>query len=193
MAKDRDLTEEEFNMFLGWLSPDRERAALKYEQIRNGLIAMFKSRCCVHAEELADETINRVIRRAQEMIFTYAGDPTPYFYTVARNLYLEYIKKNPPAPTLEELPPPIAAQTDEESERIHECLEQCLQKLDADERQFILAYYKEDKRTKIEHRKAMAEGMGIKVENLRLQMFRIRKRLEECIEICLDQPPSQSD
>lgn len=190
MRKDWDFTAAEFDKFLFWLSPDRDQAAQKYEQIRRGLIAIFNSRCCVAAEELADETINRVMKRAQEMADTYVGDPAPYFYKVGHRLHIEYVKKNPPAPALDDAPSPVAPQPDDEKERVFACLEKCLQELDPDQRLNMLDYYAEDKRAKIDLRKAMANKMGIKVDNLRLQMFRLRERLEKCLENCLAQTSS---
>jgi hypothetical protein len=97
-----DLTEGAFDKFLVWLSPDRDQAALKYEQIRRGLIAIFEARGCAEAEELADVTIDRVVKRLREMADIYDGDPAPYFYAVAHCVQLEYeyAKKNPPVPAL---------------------------------------------------------------------------------------------
>src|ERR1051325_10973722 len=93
MKKDWELTEEAFEKFLFWLHPNREEAGRKYEGIRRHLIVILTCRGCAEAEELADETINRVIRRAQQMADTYQGEPAPYFITVAHNLYLEYVAK----------------------------------------------------------------------------------------------------
>ena len=45
--------------------------------------------------ERTSEAINRVIRRADKMAESYVGDPAPYFYTVAQNLYLEYLRTTP--------------------------------------------------------------------------------------------------
>ena len=63
MNKNWDMSPESFEALLGWLDPDRERAGIKYEQIRSGLISFFTGRGHCEAEDLADETINRVISR----------------------------------------------------------------------------------------------------------------------------------
>src|SRR5262245_4973774 len=70
MRKDWELTKEDFDRFLTWLHPDREQAGQKYEEIRRRLVIIFNARRCPEAEDLADETINRVIRRAQKMADT---------------------------------------------------------------------------------------------------------------------------
>ena len=60
MRKDWFLSQEAFDALLKWLDSDREQAAMKYEEIRKRLIKIFTGRDCVEAEDLADETINRV-------------------------------------------------------------------------------------------------------------------------------------
>src|SRR5262245_59386893 len=96
-----DLTQEAFDRLLTWLNPNKEQAAREYEQIRRHLIKIFICRGCTCPEDLADETINRVARRLQEIAATYAGNPHAYFCGVARNIYLEYLRAKP----VPELPP----------------------------------------------------------------------------------------
>ncbi|HVS20925.1 MAG TPA: hypothetical protein VHD88_03710 [Pyrinomonadaceae bacterium] len=57
------LQQEDFGRLLVWLDPDPERVGAIYERIRWRLIAILASRGCALAEELADETIDRVARR----------------------------------------------------------------------------------------------------------------------------------
>lgn len=189
MRKDWELTEEAFNKFLSWLHPDREEAGKKYEDIRRHLIIILKCRGCAEAEDLADEAINRVIRRAQQMADTYHGEPAPYFITVAHNLYLEYASKRQTRLELpaELLQPP---EPDLEEEREYECLEQCVRGLTPANRDMMLQYYQENKQAKIDHRKKLAESMGIALNALRIRAYRIRVSLEECIDECLTRNPA---
>src|ERR1041384_4577140 len=92
--KDWELTETSFNFFLSWLSTDRDAAGKKYEDIRRRLIVMLQSRGCVRAEEAADESINRFIRRLPELSEQYEGDPVPYLCVIARRVHVELIKKD---------------------------------------------------------------------------------------------------
>jgi hypothetical protein len=71
--KDWELTEESFDLFLSWLSEDREVAGRKYEDIRRRLITILECRRCTQPEEIADEALNRFIRRLPELIHTYSG------------------------------------------------------------------------------------------------------------------------
>jgi len=184
MRKDWELTEEAFDKFLYWLNPEREKAGKKYEEIRHRLIIILACRGCAEAEELADESINRVIQRAQEMAPTYQGDPAPYFITVAHRVHLEYIEKRQ---KLSELPPelPQPQEPDPEEEREYECLELCVQGLIPANRELVLQYYQDNKQAKIEHRKRLADEMGIALNALRIRACRIRASLEQCIDECL--------
>jgi RNA polymerase sigma factor (sigma-70 family) len=176
-----DPTQDAFDNFLTWLNPNRERAAEKYEEVRRRLIKIFNCRGCPEAEDLADETINRVIRKAQEMTHSYVGDPALYFYGVARNVHLEHVRK---APVTLPLPPKDLPQ---QKEVESQCLEECMEKLPEEQRQWVLEYYEDEKRAKIDHRKKMAERLGIAPNALRIRMHRIRASLQQCVENCLNQ------
>lgn len=175
------LDHESFEELLAWLSADREQAGRKYEEIRYKLIKIFVCRGCFIAEELADETINRVAKKARELRTTYVGVPDLYFYGVARNVHLEYVRK-PPEP----LPPPPKDSTDE-IEREYACLEKCMQQLTPQNRELVLQYYQEEKGAKIEHRRKLAERLGIALNALRIRAHRVRAGLRACVSNCLEQ------
>ncbi len=174
-------SEEDFSKFLAWLDPDRDKAGAKYEDIRFKLIKTFTCRGSNCPEELADETINRVIRKAQEIGKTYEGDPALYFYGVARNVLLEYMRKKP-AP---QAPPPPKEPLRAEEE--YACLEKCMERLPSRSRELVLQYYQEEKRAKIDLRKKLAAQMGIPFNALVIRAFRIRRSLEQCMSECLQQ------
>jgi DNA-directed RNA polymerase specialized sigma24 family protein len=174
-----DLTKEALDRLLHWLDRDRDRAGQRYEQIRSGLIKIFVCRGSVDPEELADETINRVARKVQEIAEGYVGDPALYFYGVAKMVYLEYSRRKPVA---HHSPPPDAA---EEADLRYECLERCIQTLSAKNRKLILAYYEHEPGAKIDHRKELADRMGITANALWIRVHRIKKELQNCVNQCL--------
>jgi DNA-directed RNA polymerase specialized sigma24 family protein len=184
MRKDWKLTKEAFDKFLTWLHPNRDEAGKKYENIRRHLVIILTCRGCTEAEELADEAINRVIRRAQQMADTYKGEPEYYFIAVAHNLYLEYAAKRK---VWSELPLELPQQSDPDQDegREYDCLELCIQRLSLANRDLVIRYYQEDKRARIDHRKKLADELGIAVNALRIRAHRIRATLQECIESCL--------
>src|SRR5512139_2426939 len=84
LRNDWNLSPELFDSFLAWLHPDREQAGRRYEGIRLRLIKIFTCRGCSCPEDLADETINRVIVKLPRILQSYRGDPGCYFGGVAR-------------------------------------------------------------------------------------------------------------
>jgi RNA polymerase sigma factor (sigma-70 family) len=173
------LSQEVFDTFLDWLSVDREQAGKKYEEIRRKLIKLFTCRGCTVAEDLADETINRVTKKVHEIKDTYVGDPANYFYGVAHNVHLEYLRKR-----AEAVPPP-PPQPSDDIEQEYECLEQCMQTLPPQNRELVLQYYQEEKRAKIDHRRKLAHNLGIELNALRIRAHRIRASLQDCMRQCL--------
>jgi len=181
MNKDWILTQESFDALLAWLDPQRDQAGKKYEDIRLRLIKIFTCRGCCEPEDLADETINRVSKKLKEIESGYSGDPARYFYGVANKVHLEYLRRRPSQP-----PPPRQEDT-EDLEQEYQCLERCMQKLTPDNRQLVLQYYQEEKRAKIDHRRQLAEQLGIALNALRIRAHRIRASLQECVQTCLNE------
>jgi DNA-directed RNA polymerase specialized sigma24 family protein len=172
-----------FDILLEWLDSDRDRAAEKYEMIRQSLIQIFIWKRCLDAESLADETLDRVMLRVPELRETYKGNPSAYIHAVAKNLLTEQM----PVRTvqLETSVPENPRTTDIKTEKMSDCLDRCLSNLSPYSRDLILDYYSEDHSKKISHRKDLAEELGISVEQLRVRMHRIRKTLEACIQACM--------
>src|ERR1041384_1653152 len=106
-----------FARLLSWLNSDPEQAARKYESIRHRLVEIFSSRQFVDAEHLADDTIDRVIKKVPQIEDGWEGDPRYFFIAVAKKIILEASK---PGPVVN---PPPAAPDPEELEVKDQCLE----------------------------------------------------------------------
>jgi RNA polymerase sigma factor (sigma-70 family) len=188
MAKRWTLTEDAFERLLNWLDADRDRAGEKYEDIRHSLIKTLVWRGCHKAEELADETINRVTQKLPEIIETYSGNPALYFYGVARKVLLEYNRaRATQALPLEPEKLRVSNVSSEAELRELEsgCLEKCLGELGARGRELILRYYKVEGLAKINYRRELAERMGITTNTLRVRAHRLRSALHHCISDCV--------
>jgi len=175
----KELRGEDFDRLLNWLDADRELAGLLYEKIRWRLVTILASRGCVLAEELADETIDRVARRVADIEKIYVGDKAIYFLGVMNNVHHEYLRR-PVAPRLID----TSDQADKREET-HACLDNCLETLAPYSRQLIERYYSADKQAKIDLRKVIARELGITPATLRLRALRIREKLQTCIEKCM--------
>lgn len=182
MQSKHELTEAELLQLLSWLDPDPERAGAKYELIRRGLVRIFTGRGCFEADELADETINRVARKAGALIKEYSGDPAHYFFGVAKKVHLEYLRKRPQLTVLNvhtlELPAPEPS-----DELKFQCLERCMNQLPATEREIAWNYYEPG--AGVTGRAALAKRLGLKLSTLRVKVFRIVAALEECMNKCI--------
>ena len=187
MRTSKDLTPESFDRLLAWLDADRDQAARKYEQIRKTLIQIFTWRNFSAAEELADETIDRVAARVDEIAPAYLGNPSKYFYGVAKLLMREQARTQKLQASLEARLPYLAVAEVREGINVErECLSKCLDELSPRTRELVVKYYTKEKQRKIEYRKDLAARLGITGNSLRVRLHRIRADLENCVEKCVN-------
>lgn len=179
---------EVMQAFLLWLGEDQSSGARKYEEIRRKLILLFRWRGCYIPEELADETIDRTARAVLKPDFHYQGDQVLYFRAVARNVFFEWLRKerkfhtDPISETHIELP---AHPASHEADNLRQaCLERCLNALPPAKRTLVLRYYQSDKRAKIDGRQLLAEELGVGLNALRIQVFRLKNSLRRCVTNC---------
>lgn len=178
------LTQDSFESLLAWLHSDREAAGRKYETIRSGLIRIFISKGLSDAEHLADEVINRVAARLPELAHGYVGEPENYFRGVARKLILEAGRCRELATGM--LPePPTCAPADVSDEYL--CLLRCLEGFDPDKRELVLDYYVYVGGGSVANHREMARERRVSESNLRVQAFRAKRRLEQCVSKCLEE------
>lgn len=166
-----------FERFLHWLGPDPDTAGRKYESIRGRLILMFRARRCAFAEDLADATFERIVRKLTNPTIELTGDPVPYFFGVAKKIYLEYQRENRASQWgFGCLSPANTDNPDLENMLKH--LDEALNTIQKAERELILRYYTDNGKNKVNHRRALAEQFGIRPNALRLRVFRIRRKIK---------------
>ena len=182
--------EDNFAALLTWLDPDREKAGRKYEEIRRSLIAIFEWRGAYDAEDLADETITRVLNKVPKIATGYVGDPALYFYAVAKRFGFEVIRRQQARVEIEDpekLRAPGIKDQQNDREAAHECLDKCLAQLPAADRELILLYYQQDQPT-IRYRRELARRYRLAPNALRVKVHRIRATLQACVNKCLGKP-----
>jgi RNA polymerase sigma factor (sigma-70 family) len=189
MPKTSAPSSEGFDELLRWLDENHERATDAYLDLRRGLVKIFVWNQCSDPEGLTDEVFDRVSRKLPSLKDVYEGNPRLYFYAVANNLIKEHRKITKTQIPLDDidLPSEESRVTEETLEMRSECLDKCLNALEAENRGLILSYYSKEKREKVGHRAEMARRLGVSIGTLRVRMLRIRANLEECIERCLDE------
>jgi RNA polymerase sigma factor (sigma-70 family) len=196
MIRSSALTQVSFDQLLQWLDRDREKAGQKYEQVRRALIKVFAARACRCAEDLADETLSRVAKKAGYLAATYEGDPSLYFYGVARNVHHEYLRANSreshSEPTQIQDKSNVVAWTtfgendDRPNQARIDCLKACLRRLPNDQRELVTSYYEQEQEKKITSRKVLADQNHMTLNAVRLKAHRVRRSLRQCVLKCLE-------
>jgi RNA polymerase sigma factor (sigma-70 family) len=192
--KDWELSGDAFRQLLQWLDDGTDSGGAKYLEMRRRLVAFFDRKNCLAPDDLVDETLNRVARRLKEVNAITDTTPAQYAYTVARFVFLEYLRRTETravrVDNLSKLDAPsveVAADSEvsrEEKEKLLDCLERCLDRLEPENRDLIMHYYRGEQRAKIENRRAMAERSGLTINALSIRACRVRGRLEACLSEC---------
>ena len=188
-----NLTPLEFEALLARLHPDRSRAAQEYELLRRKLAKFFERNHFLQAEELADETIDRV---AGKLATDEIRDVGLFAYGVARMVCLEAGRRQGKIVPLQNDDPsgnPLAADRDPEAKIVEDltnekhlrCLRLCLQRLSDKHQRLIMEYYNGDKEARIQQRKDLAERLGIRMGALRSEANAVRDKLRRCVARCL--------
>lgn len=157
----------------------------EYEKLRGRLVRLFARRGSASPDDLADETISRVLAKVAEIAPTYRGNPARYVYAVARNVYLESTRLAPTVSLLDGLAYEDGFSDPHYSEATLAALERCLGELPGGEGELMLEYHRHGPRAR-KARRALAERLGIAEGALRLRVHRIRQRLYECVSSRLE-------
>ena len=178
-----------FRRFLEWLDEVADSGGQKYLEIRRRLVCYFDRKNCPSADELADETLNRVARRLDEEGAITGASPAHYCYIIAKYVFLEYQRQHVHRPGGLDTAPILVTEAPEpgdSAERRFQCLDCCLERLKPDERELIVEYYRGEQRWKIEHRRGLAARLGLTANALSIRVCRIRDRLEKCVKTCCE-------
>jgi DNA-directed RNA polymerase specialized sigma24 family protein len=174
-----NLTADTFERLLDALDPDRERAAAAYERLRYRIIGLLRWWGASAAEQLADDTLDRVARKLQEGAQIPPGSLGAYVRGVARLVFLESTRE--PLTPLTGREPEMVSPSD--ASDAADCLDRCLASWGASDRDLLLHYYDAGKASDI--RKQIADELGISATALRIRTHRLRTRLERCVAECL--------
>lgn len=183
-------TADSFRRFLVFLDNGTESNGASYIEMQRRLVGYFARKGCAAPEELADETLNRVLRRLDEEGSIDVDTPAHYCYITARFVFLEQTRSvrlnNVDEVTIDRRARLNTTDTDElqKKEKMLECLDECTSKLDDRNRDLILGYYFGNERVKIRNRASMAENLGISLNALSIRACRIRRTLESCVGKC---------
>jgi len=192
VREEESLTRVAFDRLLEWLDDGHDSAGDAYLEMRRRLVSYFDRRGRLSADELADETLNRIGRTLEKDGVIATTPPARYCYVVAKYVLLEDIRRERRHVPLDESRGSVAermprAEPDEAMtlrEQRLECLDCCLQALKPEQRELVVEYYRDTKRQKIDRRRELAARLGISMNALGIRAWRIRSALESCVETC---------
>jgi RNA polymerase sigma factor (sigma-70 family) len=190
-------TQSAFRDLLNWLDESIDSSGEKYLEMHRRLVSYFARKNCLSPDDLADETLTRVLRRLEEEGAVADMPAARYCYITARFVFLEYLRRAEHNQiSLDALPGsryPAASlaapsEPDDEvktrAERLDR-LEHCLQKLNPEHRELISEYYHGERHAKIERRRELAARLGLTMNALTIRACRIREKLEACVRTAL--------
>jgi len=191
----RVLTQLAFARLLDWLDDGVDSHGEKYLEMRRRLVSYFDRRNRPDADELADETFNRIARTLGQSGMIATRPQARYCYVVARFVLLEGFRrdrKHVPfdAPRDADISRTrriglveVDHQRDIREQRL-DCLDRCLEELRPDQRDLAIEYYRGANRQRIERRRDLAERLGITMNALAIRACRLRDALMTCVEAC---------
>jgi DNA-directed RNA polymerase specialized sigma24 family protein len=186
-------TPQAFAQLLAWLDEGTDSGGERYLATRRRLVSYFTRKNCRTADDLADETLNRVARRLEEEGGITEAPPAQFCYITARFVFLEHLRSfdrkvgdlaGPEGSAPIEPSTPATFATEATTEDM-DCLDKCLQQLPQTDRELLLGYYSGDGRARIDGRKAMAERLSLTVNALTIKASRLRAKLEVCVRSCV--------
>jgi DNA-directed RNA polymerase specialized sigma24 family protein len=172
-----------FSHLLTRLDADADRAAAAYEHLRRALEKFFELHGARPPEECADETLDRLLRKLDEV---NVQDVNQYARGIARLVLLEW-RRRPSAVSLTANPDVASVAAPPESDSgaaLQQCFDRCLASLPSESRALVLQYYVAERRVKTEARRSLAATLSISESALRNRVQRVRDRLERCVHAC---------
>jgi DNA-directed RNA polymerase specialized sigma24 family protein len=181
------LTREGLAKLLFKLSSDPLEAGARYEALRSRLIIFFTRRRLDFPEDLADQVLDRVVKRLEENTPIASGEA--FALGVARHVAQEQAKKPIQYQELNErvfhnIVDDSSTSIEEsgtEEERILQ-LERCLKRLTHQEVALLKRYYLAASGNRIEIRRSLAGELLQSPAEIRQRVFLLRRKLRQCIE-----------
>lgn len=178
MAK--NLTVESLSFLLAKFSENERQAADAYTKLRDSLVRFFALKGDFEPDAAADETLDRVALKVAAK--TPIEDLTKYSFGVARLVFLERLRssqkeKKAAADFYAGRKPPLSAETDD-----FRFFRECFKALPDAERDFLRKYFADLPFQKlVELRRLLNGEMGFSAGQAQVKIFRLRKRLEQCV------------
>ena len=167
MAIEKPLGDHVLSLFDG---EDRRRAEEKYLLFRSKLIWYFDRHNCECPDDLADETLYRIVRAVSNGTEIYAKNPFAFFWAVAENVRREERKHHKSEP-LENDQSVSRESPSSLEDKIY--LKECMKAtLSSEEENLLRRFY-------LDGCQRTAERLGVSLPNLRVKVHRIRNKVRK--------------
>lgn len=139
---------------------------------------------CDDGEELADETINRVLKKISNLKKSYVGEPARYFFGVAKNILHETKRRREREVEIEHARNLSGLSNLEDSlekdrtEILEALLDEWLKTLTNRERHLLLNYYADEGIARIRNRKRLGKAWKLSSAALRQRVHRLKVDFE---------------
>ena len=163
--------------------------------MRRRLVSYFDRRNRVDADELTDDTFNRIAHTLAQGEVIATRPPARYCYIVAKFVLLEGFRRDRKYVRVDGRRDgdvhrttrislvPVDDRQDVNEQRL-DCLDRCLAGLRPDQRDLAIEYYRDARRQRIERRRDLARRLGITANALAIRACRLRDALMTCVEAC---------
>ena len=173
--------DQSYSLLLRAFSSDEKAAASAYSKLRDSLVRFFELKGDRDSEQSADETLDRVSSKLGGDLLI--EDLTKYSFGVARLVALENFRK---------IQGEEKALRSYQAENSHHVVDDetdgfskmrdCFGQLSLSDRELLHRYFADMLRSELdEERRKLADTLGVSQNNLRLKIFRLRRRLENCV------------
>jgi hypothetical protein len=163
---------------------------------REMLVRRFAAEHCYDADNLANQTIERVVADLEKNPQRVITNIWSFISGVARNIVHEIhrspVLKEVPLDDISPMQEPRTTPLDElligiaEQDNLHACLNECLEEFDAPNRQLLVSYYDAGDGEKLKQtRVRLADSLRLTSARLKKLAFNLRQKLEACIKNCL--------
>jgi DNA-directed RNA polymerase specialized sigma24 family protein len=182
MLPELDFTSESLSRLLEAFSNDQAAAGVAYAKLRDSLVRFFRLKGDNNPDDAADETLDRVGKKLLQN--PEIDDLTKYSFAVARFIFLERLKRSQKEKVAAEgfYADRTAIKTEAETDDFLPFRE-CFNSLTDKEKTVLQAYFADVSPSNLfAERRKLTEEYNISLNNLRLKVFRLRQRLENCVK-----------
>ena len=177
----KHLTSESLNRLLAEFSGDERQAAAAYTNLRDSLVRFFQLKGDFAPDAAADETLDRVAVKIAEN--TPIDNVTKYSFGVARLIFLERLRfsQKETNAVKDYYAEKNTAASDSDTDEVN-FFRECFRDLPSADRNFLQSYFTDLPYQKLtELRRRLTVETSVSVEQMRVKIFRLRKRLETCV------------